>query len=553
MQGIGQIVQIIVQDLNPITVVYADSATVVNQGASSLGSQSTTLVDGAGNPVAGDTVYSNGQAVGTTDSSGSVTMTQDQWQGTLTAQNPTTSSSGGAGGVATNGGFLDFIIAITCLICMLMTHKFIRHFLDMLVPAGGRGGMFGSALMEGMGLAVGGKLAGGAMNMTKKAAKTVGGLSGAAGLAGLASAFKKPVDMSALKKPINVPGGGAGVDGGMAGLNPAGIGASDSPLGLGDGSVSYGDGFTMQGLGMGDSLGSEIPGANDGTGSMGASSGFSSAAASSSMFAGTSGNATSNKTGAVFDKGSKASGAFTKLSPGASGALGRFAQGAGNRLKSDIKHKLHNGDGRFRGNYAGGADNLLGVAMQEFEGVKQHNAQGAINHDTMFPSKEIKKAESNGDPFAAMQMQNIGQNQADMMQGYDWMKQGQQLMDVTEPQLEGVGTELEALDNDFDRGGSMITAMEMAGLSESTAYQEAQQNQAAIETQRQEVKHRFERLQAQMDSGQRMYQRGEKRVINAQNNIGKINYGFYGDRKRNSKYMIDAAAKAAGRKSLSDL
>lgn len=548
MQDVGQIIHIIVEELDPITVVYADTGATVSQTSDQLTSQSTTLTDASGDPVAGATVSSNGQVVGTTNASGSVSITHDQWQGTLTAQLP---SSGNTGNT-TNGGFLDFIVAITCLICMLMTHKFIRHFLDMLIPAGGRGGMFGSALMEGMGLTVGSKIASGGM----KAAKSIGGLTGAAGIAGLASALKKPVDMNAMKQSLKKPlaGGVAtgGAKGGALGLYPGGIGTSPDPLSLGDGAMKYGDGFTMHDPGMDDNSGGGIPGGGAGTGSTDASSGFSSASAGSSMFSGASGNATGN-TRAVFDKGSKASGAFTKLSPGAGGALDRFMSGAGNRLKSDVKHKLRNGDGSFRGSYAGGADNLLGVAMQELKGVRQHNAGSTVSHDTMVPSKEITKAAGNHDSFAEIQMQNIGRHQADMLQGYEWMEQGQQLMDATEPQFEEVGMELEALDNDFDKSSSMVTAMEFAGLSESTAYQEAQQNQAAIETQRQEVKHRYERLQAQMESGQRMYQRGEKRVINAQNNIGKINYGFYGDRKRNSKYMIDAAAKAAGRKSLSDL
>ena len=56
-----------------------------------------------------------------------------------TSSSSTPPASSPAAPATSNGGFLDFIVAIVALVMMLNAHKFTKELLDHLFPGGGKG------------------------------------------------------------------------------------------------------------------------------------------------------------------------------------------------------------------------------------------------------------------------------------------------------------------------------------------------------------------------------------------------------------------------------
>ncbi|WP_067936958.1 hypothetical protein [Alicyclobacillus kakegawensis] len=503
----------------------------------------------------------------------------------------------------TTGPFVDFLVALAALVLMLMTHKFIRSFLDHLIPFGsgphGPGSLI-SGLMEGIGIGMGEKF----LDAGKTAAKVTGGMGAAAGIAGLAGARKYLKEnglkksLPALKKP-DPPNGGGG--GGVAGSNRTSgqwPGAKKAPFGLLPSPKEQGwtmtDPFTgevYQGPGVngfshspldGESasafgLGGDTSTAGDqadrakmgdtpfGMAGMSGTSSTSSTSSETGMASktGISGsNSSAKKTGAsgapLFDPASRANGAYTRMMPSSKEKLARlegrpsyqnamhaFFGEAGRRLGQDMRHKALGGR---RGGYAG-ANNLLGVAMQEFG---EGSAQAKIQHDMNLPSIELLKAAEIGGPEseAAQDLARIGQYQQGIEQGLQWISMGEQMQEKISPMYESAKEAYENAENEVSARAVELDLLRHANqegtpqfVQHEAAYREAMARRDA-------TKEQYQSIQAQMERAKNLSQRGEKRIIDSQNAIGKINWKYY---KTPSQSMVRQAQMYANRVGLDDL
>jgi hypothetical protein len=504
----------------------------------------------------------------------------------------------------TTGPFVDFLVALAALVLMLMTHKFIRSFLDHLIPFGsgphGPGSLI-SGLMEGIGIGMGEKF----LDAGKTAAKVTGGMGAAAGIAGLAGARKYLKEnglkksLPALKKPD--PSGEVGA--GVAGPNRVSgqkLGTKKAPFGFLPSPKEQGwtmtDPFTrevyqgpgIQGFsqapldeesaaafGLGDdtqsTTGDQADRAKMGTigdtpfgiaGMYGASSTSSTSTSGEMGMAGQTGisdknsSAKSASRSPLFDPASRTHGAYTRMMPSSKDKLAKlegrpsyqsamkaFFGEAGRRLKQDAHHKA---TGWRHGGYAG-ANNLLGVAMQEFGGA---GAEGKLRHDTTLPSKELLRAAAEGVPEAVDDLTRIGQYQVAMEQGLQWMMNGEEWQQKLAPLHETARTEYEAAENDVSVRAIELDVLRHANQEGTPEFVRREAAYREAVARRDAAKERYESIQAQMDRAKNLSQRGEKRVIDSQNAIGKINWKYY---KSPSQSMVRQAQMYANRVGLDDL
>jgi hypothetical protein len=507
-----------------------------------------------------------GSHTGATTSSGSTTTP---------APAPTTAAP-----ATSNGGFLDFIVAIAALVMMLNAHKFIKELLDHLFPGGGKGrgpGAIMSGLMEGVGMEAG-------MMAFKKgtgAMKAGAGVMAAGGIGGLASAMKYAKDAGGLI-------GKDGLVGGM--FNRATKSAGGNQLGLYPPGLPSGPdtadptGFTMNDpdSGGGMSFGPGTPSEESGTATGGGTGGMGSTSAGvggigvvgSVSRAGTSGTGASTS-GGLFDGASKRNGAATQLRPSAQSKLSElsnakqkgtvggmaaaFVGGAASRAWGDIKHKAAGGKG-----YAGtgqnadgkpnaGARNILGVAAQEFGGMKNHGAENQVNRDAFVPNKHLMKAADSNDPMAAEDMGRIGTHQSQMEEGAKWMEQGYALQRAIQPDYEAAQTNYDSVSHEVAALDIAKRGYEAQGLTNTPEYQAvAEQHEMAFNRQG-AAKITLDNRQKQWDSATNMVHSGDRRMHQSQDAISKINWSWTPEQQRSAPRMMKAAQARAQRKTLSDL
>jgi len=470
-------------------------------------------------------VSTNPLSIHTAVTSGSSTTTTSS----STSQTPATAPN------VSNGGFLDFLIAVFAMILVLQSHKLTKTFLDHLFPGGGGGkgpGALMSGLLEGVGMSAGKSIFKGGKNL----AKTGAGMTGAAAVGGLAAAHKHAKEkggvfgkegiLGAMKKRIPE----------LKALPPDGGARMGGP-----------QGFTMG------SSGTKANGAGAYSMSFGPGSGTTPSFSNTSHPSG------------MFDSQSQRSGAHTQLRPSAQnkldelsklsktpmegGIFGAFAKGAKERFTSDAKHKLTG----QRGKYAGGANSMLGLMGQEFGDKDGGNFEQQMIHDSYVPGKALVEAADKNDPMALADLGRIGQHQVEMDEGVGWMEQGQTLRQALESDYDHAKAQHDTASQDVDGFGMMLAGYHANGQLNTPEYQQiASQYQVAQERQK-AAKEQFGLRETQMNNAQDMIQRGEQRVISSQNKISKINMGWYPENLQSAPRMVQAAQARANRKGLSDL
>lgn len=452
----------------------------------------------------------------------------------------------------TNGGFLDFLVAIAALIMMINAHKFAKQFLDYLLPGGGGGkglGSLMSGIVEGAGMEMGWS----AMKKGGQVVKTAGGMAASGGIAGLASAMKYSKDTGLLGKD-----GAVGsmlnktksATSGALGLYPPGLpSGKDIPKLPPDPTQ-----FTMR---------DPVSGTD---GSSGGGFGMSFGPSASS------GSSSASPSGALFDGGSMRNGAATQIRPSAksklndlkqehekgtvSGAMKAGFGGALNRIKSDAKHKAtgkrgYAGVGMDEyGNQNRSANNILGVASQEFGG---HREDQQLARDAFVPGKHLMDEADQGDLFALTDVAKIGQHQADMEQGMQWLEQGQSFHQKLMPEYESAQKEVEASASDVDTYGIMKSAYEAKGMTATPEYQEIESRYTAAVTRKQAAESILAPLSSQKEQAETLMRRGDDRVRDSQDAISKINWSWKPEKKQNSARLIQKAQARGNRPSLSGL
>ncbi|MCL6634118.1 MAG: hypothetical protein K6T63_16020, partial [Alicyclobacillus herbarius] len=258
----------------------------------------------------------------------------------------------------------------------------------------------------------------------------------------------------------------------------------------------------------------------------------------------------------LFDPASRSNGAYTRMMPSSKeklaalegrpsyqNAMEAFFGEAGRRLKQDIHHKATGGR---RSGYAG-ANNLLGVAMQEFGGA---GAEGKIRHDTTLPSKELLKAADEGAPEAIEDLNRIGQYQGAMEQGLQWMLGGEEWQQRLAPIHESAQQEYQAAEDEVNVRAVELDMLRHANQEGTPAFAQRQTAYREAVARRDSAQKRYESIHSQMERARNLSQRGEKRIIDSQNAIGKINWKYY---KSPSQSMVRQAQIYANRVGLSDL
>ncbi|WP_206922848.1 hypothetical protein [Alicyclobacillus suci] len=444
----------------------------------------------------------------------------------------------------TSSNFIDLLVAVFAMILMLISHKLIKSFLDHIFPGGhGHGpGALLSGMMEGLGMAAGRKLFDGGISL----AKTGASLTSAAGIAGVASALSHMRNKKAF-----------GEDGLLSGVTKATSAVSASePNGLYPGSLPTEENetttfFPPTGFTMSDTEPSGFEtGKSNSSMSFGAPLGESDAGFSATQRPGAASQS-------VYDSQSTLYGAKTQLRPSAqsrmeelsglrnAGVGEAFLNGAKGRLKSDAMHLL-SGE---RGKFSGGVNSIFAVARQEFG----KNGDNKMVRDSYLPSIELLNAARNGDQFAMSDMAQIGKYQNDMDQGLQWYEQGLALANAIQPDYDSAQAELDNASQELDGISVIKHQFESSGDTSSPMYQ-------SISTQYEHAIQRKETASAifssraqQMKSANDMIERGEKRMLNAQNNISKINMGWYSPNQQSSGRILQAAQARAKRITLSDL
>lgn len=453
-----------------------------------------------------------------------------------------------------NGGFLDFLIAVFAMILVLQSHKLIRSFLDHLFPGGGGHGPGAllSGLMEGIGMSTGAAIFDKGKNLTK----TGVGMGGAATVGGLAAAHKY----------MKENGGAFGKDGILGGikkmvkpdlkqLNPPDIKALPPDQGA---RMNGPQGFTMRD--------SADPGVGpDGMGDMFGSSGAGSSGSSMSFGPNmTPSSSPSSHASGLFDPQSNRNGAHTQLRPSAQGKMDElsklnpkksltglvnaFGDGAATRFAADLDHKLSGNK-----NYAGGAKSLYGVAKQEFGKQGDQAAEAQMIRDTYLPGKDLMAAADKNDPMALSDLSRIGQHQSDMEEGMRWMDQGQTLQQSLQPDYDQAKAEFDAASHERDGFGLMLDGYQANGQVNTPEFKQIQGRYQVVDQRYTVAQEQLKLRQKQMDNASQMIHRGEQRMFSSQNAIGKINMGWYPENARSAPRMIQAAQARANRVTLSDL
>lgn len=449
--------------------------------------------------------------------------------GTSTTSTATQAATGNQAMATTTGPFLDFMVTFVALVMILMTHKFIRSFLDSIIPTGSGGGpaTLMSGLMEGVGIGIGSQAVGAGMGIAKAGA----GLGASAGIAGLAGARSFLKGKESLKTPLSLGGGGGSP---IENATPLRL---PSPNGQ-----TEGKGWTMtdptflggaKGLGVGNfSFGA--------SGEPMLSAERESTAQGSSMF----------DSASVPGMGS----AYTQMMPSAKdklaslqnkpqykSATGAFFSEASRKLKQDVRHKA-----THRGGGYDGAQNLMGVAMNEFG---DRGAERKLQHDQSLPSSELMKAAAYGGPEsdAAQDLVQIGQHQRMMDKGMEWITEGDNEQQAILPAYEAARSNYELAERDVNLLGANLAQARDAGMEGTPQLVQAQAAYEQAVQRRDVAKAQYLPVQARMERAQTLSERGTRHVAQAQNAISQINWKYYTP----SESMMRQAQLAATTRGLS--
>ena len=444
----------------------------------------------------------------------------------------------------TAGGFLDFLIAITTLVLILQAHKLAKHFLDQLFPGGGGSGPGAliSGLMEGIGMTAGSK----ALGLTKKGL----GMAASGGMGGLASALRNA-------KNADLFGNDS-----VKGMGGAFKSPRRSPSVLGDDErLPASEPMALPGPEGSNDFGSGGPTASD-EGNTGSSSGTATDGTSSFSMPRHSSTSSSgaNVGDGLFDATSKQGGAYLKLRPSARNKIEELAQlpansedkafaiGAGQAIKGHVNHALEKGN--LRGSGIGGIMNNGNKTLGQYKDATERDQ---MVRDSYVPTQNLLKAARKNDPMAMSDLERIGGHQQEMEDGMTWMERGQTLQQSIQPEYDQAQKEYDDASQEVDGIGFMMDQYRSQGATNAPEYKGMEASyQRAVERQS-TAKTTLDTKQEQMNRAKNMTQRGERRVISAQNSISQINMGWYPENKRSSARMVQAAQDRANRVTLSDL
>ncbi|SFU95241.1 hypothetical protein [Alicyclobacillus macrosporangiidus] len=464
----------------------------------------------------------------------------------------------------TTGPFLDFLVAVVALVLMLQSHRLIRSFLDHLIPYGGGGrsgpGALLSGLMEGIGIGMGEKFLGAGVN----AMKATAGLAASAGIAGLAGA-RAFLKQASLKK--HLPKITGRDDSAVKSSSPGNVfesltGGNDAALGLPSPEAeawTMFDPFTSQthrGPGI-----ARVLNTTGTAGTTGAST-TEAGAAGSEPRKGRNTTGFGSSDAPLFDHASRVHGAHTRLMPSSMeklaaleqrptyrNAANAFLGEARRRLKQDLHHKATSFHLGHRSSGYAGAHNILGVAMQEFG---DRSAESKLYHDSTLPSVELLRAAAEGGPNsdAAEDLTRIGQYQSELEQGMRWMMEGDEQQQRLSPSYESAKAAYEFAEDEVNVAAARLDEARQAKHEGTPMFAQLQAEYEHAIRRRDEAKDRYLPLKAQMERARNLSQRGEKRVVDAQNSISRINWKYY---KNPSQSMMQQARVRANRVGLSDL
>lgn len=455
----------------------------------------------------------------------------------------------------TNGGFLDFLVAIAALIMIANAHKFARQFLDHLIPGGGGGrgmGSLMSGILEGAGMEIGWS----GMKQGGRMMKAAGGVATAGGIGGLAAAMKYSKESGGMLGKDDVGSmlrKTTSADGGPLGLYPPGLpGGKDTPKRLpGPRQSTSGD-------------------SNGGTSESGGSGGATASGFGMSfgprMESGADSRASSG-VGSLFDGASTRNGAATQMKPSAQGKLQEvspkgttggvakaFLGGAANRMKKDIMHKATGGKGYApAGEGDRSAHNLLGVMGQELGGYRKHEAKNQLDREAFVPGKHLMDSADRGDGFALADVGRIGQHQAEMEEGMQWLEQGNTLKQAIQPDYDAAKSNLYQAEHETNALDVIRDKYKAQGMTNSPEYQEITSRYTAAKTRQEVAESTFKAKENQMTSAENTIIRGDQRVQSSQDAISTINWSWMPERQQNASWMVQAAQARANRPSLSGL
>ncbi|MFD1674858.1 hypothetical protein [Alicyclobacillus fodiniaquatilis] len=487
------------------------------------------------------------------------------------------------------GDFLDLLVAITCLVCILRAHKVIRHFLDLLIPGGPGPGGLGHAMMEGLGFGAASSMVKGGLNAGKAAVGLGAGLAASAGMGGLAAVAKNRAAKAAMpslgSNISNAVNGMANGNSSPNSLYPAGLpGNTNQPAGfLGDGqaktSTGYGEGegFTFndpnvsrqsQPFNFSDAEDNSTQNSNPSF-SNSKNSTFGNLGSNSNTAQGSPGSQTSHgpKRNNTYDQSSRKGGAYTRVNPSAQSRLARevqegfgvdeeksdrqaFSEGAKERFNNDLKHRFLDGNkGYSRGR------SLMGVAFRDLNDANE-GKESAMNSNqflsnSLIPRDDMLTDYNSGDPIAAESLMEIGAEQMAMQEAYGWIDQADQMETAIQPAYEDSERDYNYAEAEYRQHSNLVLEMRARGMTDSPDYQQAVAELGAMELRRDSAQNTFKMRREQLDNVQDLRSRGTTRVTQARERIYSLNssYNPANQRQRN----IEAAMRTAGRRTFSDL
>lgn len=449
-------------------------------------------------------------------------------------------------GAATNGGFLDFIVAIGAMFMMLQSHKLTRSFLDAIwpnPPGGGRvsgpGGVM-KGMMAGIGMTMSRKLINGGIN----AAKTGVGVAATGGVGGLAGGMKYAKSSDLLGGFLGSGGKGSG---GLGNLWQ-GLGGGKPPGGSGGGeggATPLLEGSKQSLSGLGEFVGFAREAETAAAAGFAAESLFDSGSTSS-------GTALALKPSSATKLGLKNGGnSAHEQKKSLGGLLGAIGTGAAEGIGRNALHKM-TGNRGFVASDGSGSRNLLGHTIAEFGTVADQTAAQEVSRNSFLPSTELVNAATTN-PLAKQDMQKIGQYQHEIDAGQNQLEQAVALQETIRPQYESAFADYQSAENDLNGLEIFKTGYESNGMTNTPEYQQVVANhQVAIERY-QAAKTNYETQRGQMERSENMIRTGEARKNTAMNNISKINQNWMPGYKQKNKRFIEAAQAHANRPTLSDL
>jgi len=451
-----------------------------------------------------------------------------------TASTASVAHATAASGPTTNGGLVDFIVAIVCMIVLLQAHKLLREFLDKIVPGGGRGpsALF-SGIAEGMGLAAGMSLFRGGTKVLGSAAT----LGASAGVAGLAGAFAHPKGAGSIlsdlwshmkprrsqpfEEPSPMP-------------EAPGLPEGEDPLRLTGGAAGFTTSDGLRGPGLGERYdASEPSGAPEQK------------------------RARDEAVNTAFDVTSQHHGAYTRMMPSAEHKATSVAKSksrlhaAGlafqNQLSADVRAWGVEGK-RPKVTLA----SLVRAGERGYREQQDAHLTDRLLRDAHRPSEALQQAAQTGDPIAMAHLRTVGVWQSHLAEGLLWMDQGEKAAALSEPSYQDAKARLDAAEANVESAGIAVSGYTAAGDTSSRGALAAKAKYEQAVEQREHVKSEYAAREQQRQAAEQLRSRGEQRVLQSQNEISKINYAWYPE-QQNTKRLRELAIARAGRTSLSDL